>query len=186
MMTPGGACLTAEERAHLRQLLRDSEDVFLDLVGGVSDAQWTAAPADGGWSVQQTVEHLVLGEIAMLSRVEQALASPASADWASEDARKTRFLGAVLPDRSRKAVAPELLQPSRGWSREESLARFRKGRQRTLDLVAQLEGPVKDHLAEHPFPIFNRLNVHHWLLYIPLHNVRHNQQIAEAVKRIPA
>jgi hypothetical protein len=28
------------------------------------------------------------------------------------------------------------------------------------------------------------LNAYHWLLYIPLHNARHNQQIAEALKEI--
>ena len=36
----------------------------------------------------------------------------------------------------------------------------------------------------HPFPIFKVLNAYQWLLYIPLHNLRHDQQIAE-VKRTP-
>ena len=28
-------------------------------------------------------------------------------------------------------------------------------------------------------PFFGSLNAHQWLLYIPLHHLRHNQQIAE-------
>ncbi|MGA2136930.1 MAG: DinB family protein [Bryobacteraceae bacterium] len=183
MMSPAEATLSAEERAHLAQLLRESQAEFLGLMDGLTEAQWTTA-APGGWSVQQAAEHIVLGEIAMLSRVEAALAEPPHPEWEAEDARKTKFLRRVLPDRSRKATAPEMLRPSHNWSREETIARFQKGRQRTLDLVAQLDQPVKDRLAEHPFPIFNMLSVHHWLLYIPLHNIRHNQQIAEAVKAL--
>lgn len=33
-------------------------------------------------------------------------------------------------------------------------------------------------------PVFNMLNAYQWLLYIPLHNVRHNRQIAEALKEL--
>jgi hypothetical protein len=185
-MSPAEANLTAEERAHLIRLLRDSQSEFLELIGSLTDAQWSTPPAAGCWSVQQAAEHLVLGEAAMLGRIEKALADPAHPDWEAEDARKTRFLSNVVPDRRRKATAPELLRPSHNWSREEVMSRFQKGRQRTLDFVMALDRPVKDRLAEHPFPVFNMLNVHHWLLYIPLHNVRHNQQIAEVVKGIAA
>ena len=33
------------------------------------------------------------------------------------------------------------------------------------------------HTAANPF--FGNLNTHQWLLYMPLHDLRHNQQIAE-------
>jgi len=175
--------LTPEERAHVIELLHTSERDFLELVSGLTDAQWTQA-ATGRWSVAHTAEHLVLGETAMLSMIERALAAPPSSDWAEQDARKTAFIGRVLPDRSRKATAPALLEPHHDWTREETVARYKKGRARTLQFIEQVDQPVKDHLAEHPFPVFNMLNAYHWLLYIPLHNVRHNQQIAEVLKEI--
>lgn len=178
--------LSAEERAHLIELLHQSQTEFLDLISHLTDAQWIAVPAPGGWSVQQTAEHLVMGEALMLARVEHALARPPDPDWEAQDARKTKFLHRVLPDRSVKATAPEPLRPCQNWSRAETIARYQEGRRRTLDFVAQLDRPVKDRTARHPFPVFDMLNVHHWLLYIPLHNTRHNQQIAEALKAMPA
>jgi len=102
--------LTPEERAHVIELLHTSERDFLELVSGLTDAQWTQA-ATGRWSVAHTAEPLVLGETAMLSMIERALAAPPSSDWAEQDARKTAFIGRVLPDRSRKATAPALLEP---------------------------------------------------------------------------
>ena len=177
-------CLTAEERAHVVQLLHDSQTEFLELTSSLSDAQWIAQPAAERWSVEQIAEHLVLGEAAMLGKIAEALAHPPDPDWEAEDARKSKFVERVLPDRSRKATAPPRLHPHHGWTREETIARYREGRAKTLQFVAELDQPLKRHLAEHPFPIFNMLNAYHWLLYIPLHNARHNQQIAEAVKDI--
>jgi hypothetical protein len=148
----------------------------------LTDAQWSAPAAPGRWSVQQTAEHLVLGEQAMLAKIEEALSKPVEEHWAEQDARKTRFVGRVVPDRALKAVAPPGLQPHHHWTRDEAIARYQAVRARTLQFAEEVDRPLKAHLAEHPFPVFNMLNAYQWLLYIPLHNVRHNQQIAEAVQ----
>jgi hypothetical protein len=60
--------LTDEERAHVIRLLHDSENEFLELTSGLTDAQWTWKAAPGRLSVQQTAEHLVLGERPCSSR----------------------------------------------------------------------------------------------------------------------
>jgi len=44
--------------------------------------------------------------------------------------------------------------------------------------------PLKEHTVDHPFPVFGTLNAYQWLIYVPLHNMRHDQQIAE-VKASP-
>jgi hypothetical protein len=176
--------ITPEERTHVIRLLQDSQTEFLALVSGLTDAQWTWQAAPDRWSVQQTAEHLVLGETAMLAKITEALASLPNPEWEEQDARKTKFLSRVLPDRSRKANAPSRLEPHRHWSVEEAIARFNTGRARTLKFVEDADQPLKEHLAKHPFPVFDMLNAYQWLLYIPLHNVRHNQQIAEALKEI--
>ena len=38
---------------------------------------------------------------------------------------------------------------------------------------------VKMHTLDHHRPMFGTLNAFQWLLYIPLHNQRHIEQIAE-------
>ena len=118
----------------------------------------------------------------MLDKIAEALAQPPDPDWEAQDARKTKFLGRVLPNRSQKATAPAGLAPHRDWTREEGIARYKEVRARTLRFAQEVDQPLKEHSANHPFPVFNMLNAYHWLLYIPLHNVRHNQQIAEALK----
>jgi hypothetical protein len=38
---------------------------------------------------------------------------------------------------------------------------------------------LKQYTVEHPFPVFGTLNAYQWLIYVPLHTMRHDKQIAE-------
>ena len=62
-------------------------------------------------------------------------------------------------------------------TRQQLMARFKEQRARALAYVQETEAPLKAHTAANPF--FGSLNAHQWLLYIPLHHLRHNLQIAE-------
>ena len=51
----------------------------------------------------------------------------------------------------------------------------------TMSLAFALEttATLAEHTRDHFRPVYGTLNAYQWLLYIPLHNLRHNQQIAE-------
>jgi len=179
LLSAGEPTLTAEERAKMIKLLRESQAQFLELVRDVGEAGWNYKPGPDRWSVAEVAEHILLTEGSLFGRAEQALAAPPNPDWESKTAGKTEFIERVMPDRSRKAQAPESVQPRSGLSRAEVLRRFQEARARTIAFVEKIDRPVKAHTAEHPFPVFGTLNAHQWLIYIPLHNSRHNQQIEE-------
>jgi hypothetical protein len=171
--------LTQQERDHTIQLLRDSETEFLSLTSGLSESQWTYKPAPDRWSVGETAEHIVLAEGLLFSKLQEAMANPPNPDWEAKTAGKTEFIERVMPDRSHKAQAPEPIQPHEKWTQAETIARYKEVRARTLKVINGTDAPLKSHTSEHPAAVFGTLNAYQWLIYIPLHNVRHNQQIAE-------
>jgi hypothetical protein len=174
--------MTAEERAHVVKLLEDSQN--LSYLENVNEAQWNWKPAPDRWSVGQTAEHILLAETALFRGVELSLATPPNPDWEKATTGKTEFLERVMPDRSHKATAPESVQPTAGLSKAEVIRRFNEVRGKTIKFARETQLPLKEHTFEHPFPAFKTLNAYQWLLYIPLHNLRHDQQIAE-VKATP-
>jgi hypothetical protein len=89
----------------------------------------------------------------------------------------------VMLDRSHKATAPESIRPT-GITRAQVIERFKAVRAQTLKFAQETDVPLKEFTSEHPFPVFNTLNAYDWLIYIPLHNMRHDLQIAE-VKASP-
>ncbi|MGD0302228.1 MAG: DinB family protein, partial [Bryobacteraceae bacterium] len=171
--------LTPAERAHALQLLEDSQKEFLALVDGLNDAQWTFKPGPDRWSVGETAEHIVLAEALLFGSVQRAVDAPPNPDWETKTRGKTEFIEKVMVDRTHKAIAPEAIQPHAKMSREEVIQRYKDQRARAIQFAEETQVPLKEHTVDHPFPVFGTLNAYQWLIYVPLHNMRHDQQIAE-------
>jgi uncharacterized damage-inducible protein DinB len=176
---PDDARMSAEERAKVIKYMVDSQKELLASIEGLSEAQWKFKPAPEKWSVGEVAEHILLAEGLLFSAVERALAAKPNPDWEAKTKGKTQFLERALVNRTTKAQAPEAIVPTGKLSRDEVIAKFNEARAKTLKFASTTDLPLKEHTVEHPFPVFNTLNAYQWLIYIPLHNLRHNQQIAE-------
>ncbi len=115
---------------------------------------------------------------------QRAIAAPPNPEWQTKTKGKTEFIERVMVDRTHKAQAPESIQPHSKMTREEIIERYNEARAREIRFAEETEVALKEHTADHPFPVFGTLNAYQWLIYVPLHNMRHNQQIAE-VKASP-
>jgi len=173
------ASITKDERQKIVDLLHESKAEFLAAVANLSDEQWKWKPAPNRWSVGECAEHIVLSEGALFGKAQEALKNPPDPDWEIKTKGKTEIILDVMAARKGKAQAPEEIQPAGKMSRAEIMAKFAEVRARTLKTVETVQVPLKEHLAPHPFAFFNPLNAYQWLLYIPLHNMRHDKQIEE-------
>lgn len=171
--------MSAEERAKLIKYLDESQKQLLDSIANLSEAQWKFKPTPERWSVGEVAEHIYLAESLLFAQAERALAEKSNPDWATKTKGKTEFLERVMIQRVGKAQAPEQIVPTGKLMRDELIARFKEVRAKTLKFAETTDLPLKSHTTEHPFPVFNTLNAYQWVIYVPLHNIRHNQQIAE-------
>jgi hypothetical protein len=175
------ATMTPAERAEVIELLGESERELEQAIAGLTDAQWNFKPGPDRWSVGEVVEHIVLADGLLFETAVKSLDSAPNASW-EKVLGKTNLIKKAIPDRSRKVDAPAAIKPQQAMTRAAVLARFKAQRAKTLAYVRDTDKPLKLHTAANPF--FGDLNAHQWLLYIPLHHIRHNQQIAE-VKASP-
>jgi hypothetical protein len=171
--------MTAEDRAKVVKLLNESHKQTLDLMEGLSEEQLKFKPAPEKWSVLEVAEHISLAEGALFSAVDGALAAKENPEWETKTKGKTEFLERVMVNRDRKATAPESIVPSGKLTRDEVIAKLKESRAKTLKFAEETKLPLKSHTLDHPFPVFGTLNAYQWLIYIPLHNIRHNKQIEE-------
>jgi hypothetical protein len=175
--------MSKDERAKVIRLLNQSSDEFLGSIDGLTEQQWTFKAAPDRWSIGEIAEHIVLAEGLLFASVRKAIASPPNSDWEAQTERKTAFLERVMLDRSHKAQAPEAIKPV-GLTRPQVIEQFKAARAMTMKFAEETDLPLKELTTVHPFPVFNTLNAYQWLIYIPLHNLRHDMQIAE-VKASP-
>ncbi len=180
--------LTPEERAEFRRLLNESMEMFTGLISGLSDEQWNFKQNDQRWSVGECAEHIVRAEELLLQWAKDAIADGPKADWAEKTKGKIEFLNKVMPNRNPGgaggAQAPFEIRPSEHWDRATTIKKYFALRGEVLAYFETLDLPIKEYTKDHPFPVFNTLNAHQWLVYIPLHTIRHSRQIVE-VKEDP-
>jgi hypothetical protein len=84
-----------------------------------------------------------------------------------------------MPSREGQASAPEPLVPRERLSRAEVKERFASKRIDIVRFDNDTQLTLKEFTLAHPFPVFGTLNAYQWLIYVPLHTLRHNKQIAE-------
>ena len=171
--------MSADERAKVKKYLAESEAELMKAIEKLSEAQWKFKPAPEKWSVGEVAEHIVLAEGLLFAMVEKSVADKPNPEWETKTKGKTELLERILVNRTGKAQAPEQIVPSGKLSRDEVIAKFKEVRARTNKFASTYDQPLKDHTADHMFPVFGTLNGYQWLIYVPLHNIRHNQQISE-------
>ncbi len=180
------AKLTEEERQQLLTMLSESAEMYLGLVAGVSDEQWNFKPAPDRWSVGECAEHIMRSNEALFGSAKTALAKAADPDWYEKTKGKSELLMRVMPNRNPGgaggASAPQEIRPTGEFSRAEIIERFQALYEEARAFVRDTEAPLKEHLEEHPFPIFNPLNAYDWTIYVPLHTIRHSKQMIEVME----
>jgi len=169
--------LTAPDRDRAMQYLESTKQGVVDATAGLSEAQWNFKSAPDKWSVAEVMEHIAAAEDFLMgmvtNQVMKAPARPAGDDVKAID----DMIVAKIPDRSKKAQAPEPLKPTnRFGSPQASLKHF-------IDARAQTETFLKTHddLREHAIdsPMGKKLDGYEWVLFVAGHSERHTKQINE-------
>jgi hypothetical protein len=173
--------MSPEEKAKAVKWMNESHAETLKWLGELSDEQLAFKAAPEKWSVLEVAEHIWMAEGRLFGAMEQALKAAANPEWETKTKGKSEFLADVMIHRKGKANAPEEIVPSGKLSRAEVIAKLKEARARTLQFTETTALPLKAHTLDHPFPVFNTLNAYQWLIYIPLHNFRHNRQIEEVM-----
>jgi hypothetical protein len=172
--------LSDADRATLVAMLEQGQAETAALLAKAEGALFTTKPAADRWSAAEVLEHIAMTEEALFGSVEAALAAPEDPEGAQLiAAQPIANFSATIKDRSQRFQAPDMLRPSGGKTREELVARYEAARAKTLELVRTTQADVVTHTGATPM---GKLTVHHFLTLIAAHNLRHNQQMAEAIE----
>src|SRR5579872_7312121 len=152
---------------------------FENATKGLSDAQWNFKSGPDRWSVAEVSEHIAKAEQYLSDTVTQkVMASPAAT---AEQKAKTK--GAEekvlnqIPDRSHKAQAPDVLQPTKKWKdRTELMKAYSDTRASEEEFITTNFAELRNHVASSPI---GDLDAYEWMLFIAAHTKRHTAQILE-------
>jgi hypothetical protein len=171
--------LTKEDRERAIEYLKQTQKDFLASIEGVSEAQWKFKAAPDRWSIAETAEHIALTEQTIWDLVSgKIMKSPPAPEKAAAAKGKDETILTVIPDRSRKAQAPERLKPTGKWATQAALTKdFEALRGKEIAFVTETKEDLRNHFEEHPF--LKTMDAYQWIIFNGAHCKRHTAQILE-------
>ena len=167
-------CNPDAEKEALRTALDRGHAALRRALEGVEDDLAARKPAAGGWSILECVEHVVVSEQYLLSRLRIAQRSEPAADVEREAKIAVR-----AANRTRRIEAPpESQPPGRYASLRDAVAAFDATRAETVRFLEQFEGDLRCWTTDHPlFP--GPVTSMETLIMMAAHPGRHAEQIGE-------
>ena len=91
--------------------------------------------------------------------------------------------GRRITDRTRKLVAPEIVAPIGGFTRDEALAALEKSRVELRRAVRDADGLALGEIR-HTHVVLGELDLYQWILFVGQHERRHLAQLEEIAARL--
>ena len=167
------------EREQLLAMLRRSADSYLAAMAEIPEGVVSAKPDANSWSAIELAEHIAVAEHGMFRLIEMGAPKTTPVQF-DRDAWVREF----VPNRSKKAQAPERSHPKGRWKTiPEATEAFKQARTRSIEFA---ENPVNDlRRIEVGHPLFGPLDAHQMLMVMSGHVERHLKQLEE-IKQCPA
>jgi hypothetical protein len=177
--TTESSTLTQGERDLAIEYLKQTQKDFLAATEGLSDAQWKFKAGPDRWSIAEVSEHIAVTEQTIWEMVNgKIMKSPAAPEKRAEVKGKDETIMKMIPDRSRKAQAPEMLKPTGRWATRAALVKeFESSRDKEIAYLAETKDDLRSHFGDHP--LLKTMDAYQWLLLNAAHCKRHTAQILE-------
>ena len=149
-------------------------------IDSVPHARREEAPAAGGWSVANVVEHLGIVEPRLMGRLGQLL-SESRAGLPAFSASTPVFTDALVSrylDRSRRIETGEASRPISNLNADAAWSALESARVKTRALVLETDGLSVESIT-FPHPVLGSMNVYQWVGFVAGHEGRHALQILE-------
>lgn len=166
--------ISKEERVFLINYLQTTQAELVTTVSEMSESDWQAKPAEGGWSPAECMAHILMAEQAVFKQVKKALASPAG----KEDLKaRDGWLLSKITDRGTKVKTPLPLVMNNS-SKSEMLTAFNTSRKSIYDFLANKKLPLRQHYGRSPY---GKVDAYQLLVVIAGHGMRHTNQMLEGL-----
>lgn len=171
-----------DEKEFLLNYYTESQQLLLENVQGLSEAQMNYKPSEEEWSINEILEHVILTEKALFNSSQELLLLAANPERKEEIKMSDQdFLDGMTNRNSKFKTTPEL-EPSGVYNNsEDALREFRAQRDEITRFISNSSQELRDYISDSPF---GPMDSYQTFLFIAGHTNRHVQQIEE-VKTTP-
>ena len=159
---------------------------LLEVAATIPAERFAERPRPERWSAAELLEHLARVESGC-ARVIAKRAAGARQSGIAAEVDESSMLGALdgrhVTDRSRTLVAPEIVAPAGGFTREAALDALATSRADFMRAVSDADGLALGEIR-HTHVVLGELDLYQWILFVGQHERRHLPQLEEIAAQL--
>ena len=175
---PVFAQLTDGERLFAVNYMKGTEQNILDTIFELDDEELNYKPEDGGWSVSNCLEHILLTEALNWTMLQNIISNPDNildVDYSMYDGVVIGF----ITNRGNAVQTAPQLEPKGNWdSREAMLDELKASREKLIEFIETTDVDLRQYKISLPF---GSADAYQYLLFIAAHSQRHTLQMDEVI-----
>lgn len=175
---PAIAQLTETEREFAISYLKATHSNILETVKGLPDDAFNYKPKNGGWSVSNALEHILLTETAFFGMAQGTLANDESMSESDLSGKDGVLIG-MLANRGTKVKTAAPFEPSGKWdTKEKMLEELERSRNELTEFLSSTDADLRGHVTTIPV---GEVDVYQIILIVAAHSQRHTFQMQEVL-----
>lgn len=177
------AQLSQTERDFAISYLKATHNNIVELVKDLPEKSFNYKPKEGGWSVSNTLEHILLTETAFFGMAQGTLSNHESMSEKDMSGKDGVLIG-MLANRGTKVKTAAPFEPSGKWdTKAKMLAELEKSRNQLIEFLSSTDADLRGHITTIPV---GEVDVYQIILIISAHSQRHTFQMQEVLSELNA
>lgn len=177
------AQLSDGDREFAIKYLKASQHFILETISELDEADYNIQPVDGGWSVSNSLEHILITETAFHEMV-QAGTAQAKPDPDFDNSFADGVLIGNFNNRGNSVTTSPNFEPSGQWStKEEMIAALSESRNKLIEYLKSTDNNLRQYAMPMPF---GNVDAYQIYLIISAHSQRHTNQMVEVLAELNA
>lgn len=175
---PASDPVTEKEKQSAAKFLTETEQGVLDAVKGLSEAQLKFKPAADKWSVEETLKHIAVTEMALWHMTDSIIKATPNPEKRADIKWTDEQVMANIEDRTNKVKTFSPFEPQNTpyKSAEDAISSFKTDRGKLIVYIKGTNDDLRNHVNIMPFASFD---CYQMILFIGAHSNRHMKQIDE-------
>ena len=177
------AQLSQTERDFAISYLKATHNNIVEVVKDLPEESFNYKPKEGGWSVSNALEHILLTETAFFGMAQGTLVNDESMSEKDMSGKDGILIG-MLANRGTKVKTAAPFEPTGKWdTKEDMLAELEKSRNQLIDFLSSTDADLRGHVTTIPV---GEVDVYQIILIISAHSQRHTFQMQEVLSELNA
>lgn len=167
------------ERKYASDYLKETKDILLKTVKGLSASQLNFKADTASWSVAECVEHIAISENNLFGAAQMALKEAADPSKRIEVKMADDAIVKMITDRTSKFKTQEAFVPTGKFGTfEATLKEFTTKRDGNINYIKTTADDLRNHYNDFPF---GKVDTYQTILFMSGHTRRHTAQIEEVM-----